>query len=133
MASSSPTHGPKRHFAGQPPDPRDASALVIADRLASLGTLVAGVAHEINNPITYVLGNLDDLERLASAMREAILTYRAWVETYSSSELEALAARLEGLLDRYGGDPDRLAQLYRRAIELELAFFQAAWDAHDGT
>jgi thiaminase/transcriptional activator TenA len=59
--------------------------------------------------------------------------YRAWVETYSSPELEALAVRLEDLLDRYGGDPNRLAQLYRRAIELELKFFQAAWDAHDGT
>ena len=55
--------------------------------------------------------------------------YREWVETYSSGEVEALASRLEGLLDRYGGDPERLAWLYRRAMELELAFFQAAWEA----
>ncbi len=54
--------------------------------------------------------------------------YREWVETYSSPDLEALASRLEGLLDRYGGEPARLARLYRRAMELELAFFQAAWD-----
>jgi PAS domain S-box-containing protein len=33
--------------------------LVDADRLASLGTLAAGVAHEINNPLSYVLLNLD--------------------------------------------------------------------------
>lgn len=33
------------------------------DRLASLGTLAAGVAHEINNPVTYVLGNLYMAER----------------------------------------------------------------------
>jgi thiaminase/transcriptional activator TenA len=51
------------------------------------------------------------------------------VETYSSHDLEALASRLEGLLDRYGGEPERLERLYRRAMELELAFFQAAWDA----
>jgi thiaminase/transcriptional activator TenA len=55
--------------------------------------------------------------------------YREWVETYSSADVEALASRLEGLLDRYGGDPERLAWLYRRAMELELAFFQAAWEA----
>lgn len=36
--------------------------LRFAERMASLGTLAAGVAHEINNPMTYVLGNLDLLE-----------------------------------------------------------------------
>ena len=55
--------------------------------------------------------------------------YRERVETYSGAEVEALASRLEELLGRYGGDPERLAWLYRRAMELELAFFQAAWEA----
>ncbi len=55
--------------------------------------------------------------------------YGEWVETYSGPEFAALTSRLEGLLDRYGGEPEALAHLYRRAMELELAFFQAAWDA----
>src|ERR1700755_435603 len=32
--------------------------LMVSDRMASLGTLAAGNAHEINNPLSYVLGNL---------------------------------------------------------------------------
>ncbi|MBA2319891.1 MAG: PAS domain-containing protein [Deltaproteobacteria bacterium] len=32
--------------------------LIVADRLASVGTLASGVAHEINNPLSYVTANL---------------------------------------------------------------------------
>lgn len=35
----------------------------LTERLTTIGTLAAGVAHEINNPATYVLANLDSLNR----------------------------------------------------------------------
>ena len=39
--------------------------LMLSDRMASIGTLAAGVAHEINNPLTYVLANLHILDKRA--------------------------------------------------------------------
>jgi PAS domain S-box-containing protein len=48
--------------------------LALTDRLSSLGTLVASVAHEINNPLAYTLGNLglacSELERLKLQLTE---------------------------------------------------------------
>jgi signal transduction histidine kinase len=45
--------------------------LLISDRMASVGTLAAGVAHEINNPLAAVLANLDfSLETLTDLMRD---------------------------------------------------------------
>jgi PAS domain S-box-containing protein len=33
--------------------------LMLSDRMASMGTMSAGIAHELNNPLSYVLANLD--------------------------------------------------------------------------
>jgi thiaminase (transcriptional activator TenA) len=51
--------------------------------------------------------------------------YAGWIETYSDPEFEALAARLEALLNRYAADVPAVRVAYRRAMALEVAFFEA--------
>ncbi len=46
--------------------------LALTDRLSSLGTLVASVAHEINNPLSYTLGNLNLVEGELLQLRERL-------------------------------------------------------------
>jgi len=57
--------GKTTHFVGLRRDVterrRTERALRVSERMASVGTLAAGVAHEINNPLTYVLLNLNYL------------------------------------------------------------------------
>ncbi|SEP13529.1 TenA family protein [Trujillonella endophytica] len=54
-------------------------------------------------------------------------TYEEWVTAYADPGFEALAVALEQLLDTYAGDTPAVARAYRRAMELELAFFASAW------
>jgi thiaminase/transcriptional activator TenA len=54
--------------------------------------------------------------------------YAKWIATYSDPEFDALAATLERLLDRYASDAPGTRSAYRRAMELEIAFFEANYE-----
>jgi thiaminase/transcriptional activator TenA len=53
--------------------------------------------------------------------------YAEWVTTYADPAFEELAATLERLLDAHADDSVAVRRAYRRAMHLELAFFEAAW------
>lgn len=51
--------------------------------------------------------------------------YGDWIRTYAHPNFEALARQLEALLNRHGHSATAVAATYRRAMELELNFFDA--------
>ena len=53
------------------------AALVQSEKLASLGQLAAGMAHEINNPISYVANNLAVLRRDVTSLTGLLAKYRS--------------------------------------------------------
>src|SRR5262249_15646399 len=72
-------------------------ALIQSEKLASLGQLAAGVAHEINNPLSFVLNNVQVLRRDVAAAMAILEIYRKARPTLEQSEpqLAAEAAAVE--------------------------------------
>ena len=50
--------------------------LLQKEKMASLGQLVAGIAHEINNPVNFIEGNIEMLREHAGALGGAIQAFR---------------------------------------------------------
>jgi len=52
--------------------------LVQSEKMVALGQLVAGVAHEINNPVNFIHGNLDHLEEYTEIFLEFLQLYQKY-------------------------------------------------------
>lgn len=51
--------------------------LIQSEKMSSLGQMIAGIAHEINNPISFVQGNIEPLKEYFQDLLELIKTYQA--------------------------------------------------------
>lgn len=68
--------------------------LVQADKLASLGQLVAGVAHEINNPIAYIKSNNHSLASYLHDIASLLTEYRKLKTLGDPSQFESVIKRI---------------------------------------
>jgi PAS domain S-box-containing protein len=64
--------------------------VIQAEKLASLGMLSAGVAHEINNPLAFVANNLAVLERDIGYLLELLATYEGAGDALAEKEPELI-------------------------------------------
>lgn len=82
--------------------------LLQADKMAAIGTLAAGVAHEINNPVAYIKGNLSiyskfykiivDFLGLINSRKDEIVTYEKIVEARNQTDLDYYIETMPGIL-----------------------------------
>jgi PAS domain S-box-containing protein len=74
------------------------SRMVQSEKLASLGQMVAGVAHEINNPLSFVGNNIAVLQRDLTDLRELLLLYQE-ADAVIATERPELLSRIEQFRD----------------------------------
>ncbi|MBD2385198.1 GAF domain-containing sensor histidine kinase [Cylindrospermum sp. FACHB-282] len=74
--------------------------IIHAEKMASLGQLVAGVAHEINNPINFIHGNLEHAHQYTQELLHCVELYRHHYPTVAPEIQEFLKkAEIEFLFD----------------------------------
>ncbi len=102
--------------------------LQLSDRMASIGTLAAGVAHEINNPLAYVTSNLELLERSVNTAADQTLPLAdvrsAVADARSGVERVREIVRSLRLFSR-GDDAQRSSVSLRRVLEASISIAQS--------
>ncbi|AKG24625.1 trifunctional serine/threonine-protein kinase/ATP-binding protein/sensor histidine kinase [Calothrix sp. 336/3] len=102
--------------------------VVQSEKMSALGNLVAGVAHEINNPIGFLNGSISNAKDYVQDLFEHLETYQKQQppndvvqESAEEIDLEFLSSDLPKLLDAMKGATDRI-----KGISTSLRTFSRA-------
>ncbi|MEM8640227.1 MAG: ATP-binding protein [Cyanobacteria bacterium P01_G01_bin.54] len=118
------------------------SQLLQSEKMSSLGQLVAGVAHEINNPVNFIFGNLEHLQDYQKSFLRVVQAYGAHYPEPPAALAEVLDAEdLTFLIEdssqlmasmRVGAERIReIVQSLRIFSRLDEADYKGA-DLHEG-
>lgn len=116
--------------------------LVQTEKMSSLGRLVAGVAHELNNPANFIYGNLAHLQHYVRDLTSLLYLYRqeypqpspAIASHIDSIDLDYLLEDLDKILRSFHVGIDRIRQVVlslRNFSRLDEADMKAV-DIHEG-
>jgi signal transduction histidine kinase len=116
--------------------------LVQKEKMSSLGQLVAGVAHEINNPVSFIYGNLTPAYEYTQDLFKLVQLYQHYYphpepeieDTTAEIELDFLMQDLPKLLTSMQVGADRIKQIVlslRNFSRLDEAEMKAV-DIHEG-
>jgi signal transduction histidine kinase len=96
---------------------RTQKELLHAEKLATIGQMAAGIAHELNTPLTYIMGNLELLQAqdLSEPQKEALRSIGRGAERIHNLAQSLLAF---GRPSREGAQPIGVNEMVERGLEL---------------